>query len=620
MKKILSLIVSLFIYISMTATSTMTFGYCGEPAMSFGVEWQEYTAVVDYPKEFVEKFDGCVIKAVEIASPDNFENPEVNNFTSITLNFYNEIGGEAFYSQPMTLSDKSFTWTRAELTTPVSIERDKPFCVGYSGIAPTIDDACFAVDMNYNDENNGLWLGWTDEETGKQMWEPYTEWYGNLCLRLVIEGENLPRDEMSLDALYVPASVETDKPFDVTTTVTNEAANELSSFAIAFTIAGHTDTIVADLVAPIGYGMTADVKVNGLVCNESTARTTVDYKIVAVNGNAEGKATDNSGGRVYVQSMPQGIGFARNVVVEEGTGTWCGYCPMGIVALRQLAEKYDDGSFIPVAIHYDDEMEVRSYMDIAKKYFNSYPSALVNRDTYRYGVVEPDPELLETVYLFAKEIPAYANIDFKAVFTDDSKSELSITTISTFAVPTPDRHHIEIALAQNGIGPYDQTNYFADFAEGVEMGGFESLGNPVSMTFDHVGCTLKKAGSLPETVSPGENYSLTVNIPVEVMDKAKDFDIVVMLVNDETGAIENAKSQNADSLTGIGMVSTDVCAQIVAGAGYVHVSDASAGVEVFTPAGVCVASERGTGAVTFHLPAGFYIVKAGTVVDKVCVR
>ena len=43
--------------------------------------------------------------------------------------------------------------------------------------------------------------------------------------------------------------------------------------------------------------------------------------------------------------------YDRVTVVEEGTGTWCGWCVRGIVALEYMRENYPD-KFIGIGVHY----------------------------------------------------------------------------------------------------------------------------------------------------------------------------------------------------------------------------------------------------------------------------
>src|SRR4051812_35948630 len=57
---------------------------------------------------------------------------------------------------------------------------------------------------------------------------------------------------------------------------------------------------------------------------------------------------------VVALSSLTGVGSSsaqsRHVLLEEFTGSWCGWCPRGIVAINQL-EQTAPGKVIPVAIH-----------------------------------------------------------------------------------------------------------------------------------------------------------------------------------------------------------------------------------------------------------------------------
>ena len=45
----------------------------------------------------------------------------------------------------------------------------------------------------------------------------------------------------------------------------------------------------------------------------------------------------------------------KRVLIEEGTGTWCQWCPRGNVFSDQMTQDYDA---IPIAIHRNDDMEI----------------------------------------------------------------------------------------------------------------------------------------------------------------------------------------------------------------------------------------------------------------------
>lgn len=106
--------------------------------------------------------------------------------------------------------------------------------------------------------------------------------------------------------------------------------------------------------------------------------------------------TDSTGVKGRVSAYP------RKLVSEEVTGTWCGYCVRGIVAMKEMNEKYPD-SFIGIAIHcssaaWTDAMSfgVEDYHDLlfSRCNLSGYPRCVYNRNTM-YSI---DPGDMETYY------------------------------------------------------------------------------------------------------------------------------------------------------------------------------------------------------------------------------
>lgn len=632
-------------------TNRITYGYCGEPNSTVGVAWQEYTMLVEFPKSFVNKYNGAKIVAVEVASPtswvqdsetEQWSNTVVNNFIDATLCFYTEkkLEAEPFYSQDIELSEKPFTWSTYPLTTPITIDKSKPFYVGYAGLAPTADDTCFAVDMNYSNDNVGCWLGWegkalddagneiVDEDGNvvfKEVWMPYTEWYGNMCLRLVIEGDNLPTNEISIDAFTAPGYVQTGKEFEVSATVTNHASNTISNVGMSYTLNGKTYTLVGELDKPIEYKESGDATFKGLVCDQTTDLTSISYKFNAINGVTIGVTiTDNTEGKFYLRAMPEGVGYQRNVVIEEGTGTWCGYCPMGIVAMQNLEEKYDhEEQFIPIAVHYDDKMAIDEY----SSYINTYcsaglPMATINRDVISIGAFTPEPVLVEFAYEYAKEVKAIAKIDLDAKYNED-KTQLNVTTTTNFAIETNSNYTVYLVMTQDNVGPYKQTNYFSDYGEGVEMGGFELLDDPVELTYNDVAVCFESIGDV-EGSAPGNNYTLSSTLSFADYKTIKDVNniaVIAMVVNKKSGLIENATKLEFNGEAGIDAVTETAVQPSVMGVnGAINVTAAEGATSVYTMSGSMVAQSAAEGDITFNLPAGLYIVKSGNYVAKVAVK
>ena len=86
-----------------------------------------------------------------------------------------------------------------------------------------------------------------------------------------------------------------------------------------------------------------------------------EYALQVVVSKVNGKDDDYEGNST-IQSI---VKYKENVypykvVVEEGTATWCGFCPRGIVGVQEMKKKYPD-SFIGIAAHRDDPLEPTSY-------------------------------------------------------------------------------------------------------------------------------------------------------------------------------------------------------------------------------------------------------------------
>ncbi len=75
-------------------------------------------------------------------------------------------------------------------------------------------------------------------------------------------------------------------------------------------------------------------------------------------------------------------------IIEDYTGTWCGYCPRVTYAIKKLEEKTNKA--LPITIHASDIMETK-HTPVLMNYFNvkSFPSALINREV-RWKVPEPN--------------------------------------------------------------------------------------------------------------------------------------------------------------------------------------------------------------------------------------
>lgn len=227
--------------------------------------------------------------------------------------------------------------------------------------------------------------------------------------------------------------------------------------------------------------------------------------------------------------------YERKVVVEKGTATWCQWCPRSIVGFRTMYEKYPD-NFIGIALH-DDDMYSPSYIYMLWRIDGGLPKATMNRK----HEIDPNEGALENYYQFEID-KARARILMAATWEDESQTKAVIHTTTRFAQDMEGEFRIAYAVTENGVGPYMQKNAYAG---DVVMGGFENLPSNVYMLHDHVGRSISNVDGEPGSVPVNPlgktdyDYTYTLSLPDNIQNK-ENIEIIVLLINQTTGEIENA--------------------------------------------------------------------------------
>ncbi len=242
----------------------------------------------------------------------------------------------------------------------------------------------------------------------------------------------------------------------------------------------------------------------------------------------------------------------KRVVVEEGTGTWCGWCPRGTIFMDLMAATYED-LFIPIAVHNGDPMTVVEYDDNLG--ISAFPNMVIMRnETFGFGVVED----IETRFFQRIVQSPPATLISGGVFNETTR-DLDVTSQADFLANASGNHKLAVILVEDGVtgtgAGYNQVNYYAGGGNGP-MGGYESLPATVpaaQMVYDHVGRILiggffGATGSVPATVTAGEKVTHifgTVNIPANI-NTANLHAVTVLLA--PNGSILNANSQSFQNL------------------------------------------------------------------------
>ena len=155
-------------------------------------------------------------------------------------------------------------------------------------------------------------------------------------------------------------------------------------------------------------------------------------------------------------------GFEKKFVMEESTGTWCGYCPRGIATIEYLKETYGD-RFIAISLHGSGStvdpmaMPDSEYLNYVSS--GSFPGALLNRD----ALLDP----YQAIEYFADRVDDRSDIkiDIDEVLYDEASGEVGVRcAITSCSVIKRQGVSIAIACIENDVQDdnplYAQLTYF----------------------------------------------------------------------------------------------------------------------------------------------------------------
>lgn len=249
------------------------------------------------------------------------------------------------------------------------------------------------------------------------------------------------------------------------------------------------------------------------------------------------------------------VGFLpkKRILAEEGTGTWCGYCPRGHVFMDSLAAHPLAANFSLVAVHNADPMTVPAYDSKMGSLIGGYPSMSIDRRD------EVDPSALFQVYAAMKDYYGYADITVSEVPVGGFNYSLKVTVKPAYELGGD--YRLAVALTEDDVrgGPdgsnWDQANYYSNqYGPSTPLIGAglnwynEPAKVPASkMHYNHVARGIfpnanGAQGSLPNMMMPNTNYDYTFNIPMEPWWNRNNMHAIVMLIRNSDGQVLNSNN------------------------------------------------------------------------------
>ena len=321
-----------------------------------------------------------------------------------------------------------------------------------------------------------------------------------------------------------------------TVSILNAGVTPITSFKVDLTYNGNTYTqnvsgINLASIASYNVSMPALPLVAG---NQNVVATVYD-----INGGLDNDISDNT---LTTSINPVVPAAGKMVVSEEGTGTWCQWCPRGAVFMDDFNAKYD-GFWAGIAVHNGDPMAVTDYDDGMGALIAGYPSALVDRGN------DVDPSGMTPEFLTRLQTAPVATLVNGANW-DAANRVLTVSVKSQFNMAATSEYKIACVLTEDGVtgvgAGWSQSNAYAGGNNGV-MGGYESLPNPVpaaQMVYDHVARIIAPGfggytGSFPAVVNAGQSHIVNFSFTLPATWDENEIHIIGMLIS-PNGRIDNA--------------------------------------------------------------------------------
>ena len=267
------------------------------------------------------------------------------------------------------------------------------------------------------------------------------------------------------------------------------------------------------------------------------------FTITKVNGERNSATISYANlPRITVTKVPK-----RRIAVEEYTAMWCRYCPTGIALMENLSHTFGD-DFVGIAVHVDDPLTCWDYYSKAKG--NRFPTVDMNR-SHRLGYV-----LAVDEFKAEQEAGADMDLEVSAVW-DKSKNNITVTPVVTFRVNRDEAPYgFAYVLTEDGMtdsrwvqnnaysGSHGDRGVTKEFDEIIDSPGeIHNLKNSfVAIAAD--GVMSARTGHLKAPIKADEVQSHTYvfkNIRSKsVIQKKENLRVCVLLINTNTGKIENA--------------------------------------------------------------------------------
>ncbi|MCX7768947.1 MAG: Omp28-related outer membrane protein [Flavobacteriales bacterium] len=348
--------------------------------------------------------------------------------------------------------------------------------------------------------------------------------------------------DVSVQSVNMDRFVKGNTNVNVNITLQNGFAQPLNSVTVQWSDGTNTYTqqLTGLNIPPAGYyTFNHSTPFNKNVADEFDIVVTASNP----NGQPDANPADNSKSAKVSTIVNQ---VPKVVVIEEGTGTWCGWCPRGFTAMEQLHNAYPN-TFAGIAVHNGDPMTVTAYDNALN--ISGFPGCHVDRHLKDASVT---PSLFQQYYADYSTIWPPASLTVTPTLNGNS---LSVSVKADFTTTCSDEYRLAVVLTEDGVKgnntSYNQANYYSGGNTSLPYGNinFQTAPDPVPYTimwYDHTARALLggfngQANSIPPgSFVANSSVTYTFNYTIPAAYNKNKMEAIALLIHTATGRIWNA--------------------------------------------------------------------------------
>ena len=411
-------------------------------------------------------------------------------------------------------------------------------------------------------------------------WDDYSDQFPPLMLQAFLKGVNLP--DYDIDIVSVGQSAQlANNAYSIPVSFSSSSANSISSFDIDVTVDGKTESQHVALDSPVasGFFQSGSFELKG-TSPATIGRFNLTLSVKKINGvDYEGEAV----GTGLVKNLSKVV--ARRTVIEEFTGTGCGWCPRGWAGMEYMKANHPD-DFIGIAFHKYNSSDPLYYAPYPYLGLTGAPGCIIDRkeeaDPY-YGTGDNNYGIENDFYRLNKILPE-VDVNVNAQW-NEAQTAVDVFTDVEFLIDPSNVSLVYVLTADELTGntsAWNQGNYYYQYtaaqvgnAPGIKdfCSGGKYGKNSVLLTFNDavIGSSYNNySQNQGQTVTAADGYkagnvlkaSYSVARPEsEAVLQVYHPDLVtavVLVVNNTTGEILNAgKAHVQDYSTAVTSIDAD---------------------------------------------------------------